>query len=265
MSGSKTEEKEVYPQFARFGELPDSAQHHVLSFLATAPKERIFDGENFSDERGSLTRTLPFVCTKFREFCQSERLWELCLDRALRTDQVWSAALGRMTPNLETPQGLVPALRQHYNLSSCQTLYKMILDEHIRIKLPIFFMPMQFDTDTPHPRYQLHFFEPRYRLMMAELMRGHDHQPGENGPVFLHVIDMRGPASKVAALVRVVECVFATDGRCVAELEVVGSVRLRRCWVRPQSYSLYYGDGYRCDGLPLIQPLPQQWTYRVFN
>lgn len=207
---------EVSPQFPRFSQLPDPVQFHVISFLATAPQERIFDGEKFGTEQGTLSKVFPFVCRKFRTFARSETLWQMCLERALSSDKIWSTALGRMAPDLATPHGLVPALLEFADVSSCQNLYKVILNEHIRLRLPIFFMPMQFDRDTPHPRYSLHFFEPRYRLMMAELMQGVDRHPGDDGPVFLHVVDMRGPSSKVAALVRVMDCVFAPDGRCVA-------------------------------------------------
>jgi hypothetical protein len=206
------------PQFPLFPELPDPVQFHVVSFLATAPQERIFDGEKFGTEKGTLSTVFPFVCKKFQNFARSERLWKMCLERALTSDKVWSAAITRMAPDLATHRGgnQVSALLEFANVSSCQNLYKVILNEHIRLRLPIFFMPMQFDTDTPHPRYNLHFFEPRYRIMMAELMEGFDRNPGDNGPVFLHVVDMRGPSSKVAALVRVLDCIFAHDGRCVA-------------------------------------------------
>ena len=261
-------EKTESSEFHLFQELPESAQYHVFSFLATAPLEKIFGVDSFRDSAGPLVKTLPLVCKKFRDFSRSEPLWQASLERALARDKVWSEALARMgvTAPQDDPSGLVPALLASTNISTCKNLYQVILNEHIRVRLPIFFMPHEFDKATPNPIYQLHFFEPRYRLMMAELMRGFVQDPGDDGPVFLHVVDMRGPRAKVGALVRIRECVFAPDGRAVAELQLVGSVRLKRCWVRPQSYSLYFGEGYRCDDLPLVEPIANQsWSYRVFN
>eukprot|EP00977_Amphora_coffeiformis_P012166 scaffold2992_cov214-Amphora_coffeaeformis.AAC.48 len=260
-------EKPESPGFPLFQELPESVQYHVFSFVAKAPLEKIFGVDSFHDSAGALAKTLPLVCKKFRDFSRSEPLWQASLERAIARDKVWSEALSRMgvaaPHNLVAARNLIPTLLASANVSTCKNLYQVILNENIRVRLPIFFMPMEFDKATPNPRYQLHFFEPRYRIMMAELMRGFEQDPGDDGPVFLHVVDMRGPRAKAGALVRIRECAFAPDGRAMADLQVIGSVRLKRCWVRPQSYSLYYGEGYRCDDLPLVEPIPHnRWSYR---
>lgn len=271
MSSSHKEKAPEPPQFPLFRELPDPAQFHVVSFLATAPFESIHSeldstggddhgGNALANSKGTLVRTLPFVCKKFRDFCHSEPLWQASLERALSKDPVWSDALLRWTPNLDTngrDGRLIPALLRHTNVSSCKNLYQNILNEELRVRLPVFLMPMNDVERTPNLTYQLHFFEPRYRLMMAELMQGLGEAPGDDGPVFLHIIDMQGPNAKAAALVRVVRCQFARDGRCLVELKVIGRVRVQRCWVRPQSHSLYYADGFRYDSIPLTEPVRQ--------
>ena len=246
-------------QFLMFMDLPESVQFQVVSFVATAPLERIFDSDDFRNAKGTLAGALPFVCKKMNEFCSSDRLWQASLERASSSDPAWRQALARMAPNaVSNPKGRLSAIRESANVSTYKNLYQVILNEHIRVRLPIFFMPMNFDDDA---RYQLHLFEPRYRLMMAELMSGYNNESLEgNRPVFLHVVDMRGPHAEAAALVQVMSCAFARDGRCLVDLQVVGSVKLRRCWVRPESFSLYYGDGYRCDGLPLAEPTPLHWA-----
>lgn len=257
-------------QFPLFSDLPDSCQLLVISFVASAPLERIFEVVDFdnsnSTENGTLTGSLPRVCRKFREYCQAEPLWQACLERALTGDKIWRDTVPRMAPAqlaaISPVSDLISALRKHMNVSSSQNLYQVMLNQHIRVRLPVFMMPMEFENE-PHPRYQLHFFEPRYRIMMAELMR--EPRRDTSSPVFLHIVDMRGPRAKTGALVRVVECAFAQDGRCVAELERVGSVKLRKCWERPQSMGLYYGDGYRCDGVQLAEAMPHHWSYRLFS
>lgn len=254
--------------FPMFQDLPDGCQLLVLAFVASAPLERILNVvDDDRDALGTLTGSLPRVCRKFRDFCQSESLWQACLERALTSDKIWREAVVRMAPQLvssATPYPDIAALRKHANVSSFKNLYQVVLNEHIRIRLPVFFMPCEFDPQ--NPRYQIHFFEPRYRIMMAELMRAplQEHE-SRDGPVFLHVVDIRGPRAKAAALVKVNHASFAHDGRCFAELEFVSSVKLRRCWERPQSMGLYFGDGYRCDGIPLAEPMPHHWSYRVFS
>jgi hypothetical protein len=242
-----------------FTELPETAQFHTLTYLAEAPYEHVAKdlSSDVSPSMGSLTTTLPLVCHKFRDYCRSDELWKASLLRAVTSDDIWRQAVLRLLPDLdlstESPTTLEAKLLAATNLSTCKNAYQCIFSESIQVTHPVFFMPM--DIQEMGPRYQLHFFEHRYRLMMASLMQGFEQVPGADGPVFLHVVDIRGPTARTAALVRVVECVFAQDGRALVELQVVGRVRICSCWVRPNSYSLYYARGYRNDSVDLTEDI----------
>jgi hypothetical protein len=237
-----------------FEELPETAQFHALTYLAQAPYEQVAKdlSSNVSPSMGNLVTTLPLVCRKFREYCRSDQLWKASLLRAVTSDDIWRQAALRLIPDLDLgTETLEAKLLAATNLSTCKNAYQCIFSEYIQVTRPVFFMPMTIQSSDQ--RYQLHFFEHRYRLMMASLMQGFEQVPGADGPVFLHVVDLRGPAAKSAALVRVVECAFAPDGRALVTLAVVGRVRIRSCWVRPNSYSLYYARGYRNDSVNLTE------------
>ncbi len=49
-----------------------------------------------------------------------------------------------------------------------QCIYKSIVNHHLRYQGPVFYMPSAIRLGSP---YGLHFFEPRYRLLMAEVMQ----------------------------------------------------------------------------------------------
>ena len=66
--------------------------------------------------------------------------------------------------------------------------------------------------------YELHFFEPRYRLLIAEVMKGYPESAKSGGriqnpPIFVHA--NRGPLAPTtpATLVEVVRCEIFPDGR----------------------------------------------------
>eukprot|EP00986_Skeletonema_menzelii_P002021 scaffold555_cov158-Skeletonema_menzelii.AAC.18 len=58
-----------------------------------------------------------------------------------------------------------------HNFASCsgvhQCIYKSIVHDHLRYQGPVFYMPSAIRLGSP---YGLHFFEPRYRLLMSEVM-----------------------------------------------------------------------------------------------
>jgi len=59
--------------------------------------------------------------------------------------------------------------RNHFATSSGihQCIYRSIVQDHLRYQGPVFYMPSAIRLGSP---YGLHFFEPRYRLLMSEVM-----------------------------------------------------------------------------------------------
>jgi hypothetical protein len=59
---------------------------------------------------------------------------------------------------------------EHHTASSSgiyQCIYKSVLQHHLRYQAPVFYMPSAIRLGT---EYGLHFFEPRYRVLISEVM-----------------------------------------------------------------------------------------------
>ena len=96
--------------------------------------------------------------------------------------------------------------------------------------------------------YSLHFFEPRYRVLIAEVMK---HQPEEakrggrivgDSAVFIHA--NRGPLAPTtpATLVQVLSCEIFDDGRANVVLLPIAYVWLEKLWEQPGTGQLYYAQ-----------------------
>lgn len=134
------------------------------------------------------------------------------------------------------------------------TAYKLIFDwvlkHHVLLTFPMFIM--RDNSITIDASYGLHFFEPRYRLMMIEIM-----QPYPKGysfglpcnclrkPQFFYAFKGRvNPGSEVA-VVEVEQCFTHPDARADVLLTIKSFARILHSWERPNSYGLYEAQAVR--------------------
>ena len=101
--------------------------------------------------------------------------------------------------------------------------------------------------------YGLHFFEPRYRLLIAEVMQPFpeaarqgepiEFEDGQKPPIFIHAHTYPLRQGSPAVLVQVVRCrIYPGDGRADVFLLPICYVRMEFMWERPGSGHLYYGQ-----------------------
>eukprot|EP00586_Coscinodiscus_wailesii_P019512 CAMPEP_0172504622 /NCGR_PEP_ID=MMETSP1066-20121228/180404_1 /TAXON_ID=671091 /ORGANISM="Coscinodiscus wailesii, Strain CCMP2513" /LENGTH=210 /DNA_ID=CAMNT_0013280895 /DNA_START=575 /DNA_END=1207 /DNA_ORIENTATION=- len=102
--------------------------------------------------------------------------------------------------------------------------------------------------------FGLHFFEPRYRLLIAEIMRpypedtkrGHplsssnDNGSRDEGPVFIYANHAPLAPESPACLVRVKQCFIHPNGRADVFLVPVAYVWLESVWERENTGGLCY-------------------------
>jgi len=93
--------------------------------------------------------------------------------------------------------------------------------------------------------YGLHFFEPRYRLLIHDVMADQPEEARRGGRVrgeamFVHANRAPPTRSAPAVLVRVLRCEIYGDGRADVLLMPCAHVWLEELWVRPNSGHLYY-------------------------
>ena len=266
--------------FKLFSYLSEDLKATVLSFVADAPFETVTLPQNYP--KSNLTHSLPAVNRHFRSLCNGNLFWKEAVIRMTKQEpDLWTKALRALLrnnnsnhhyrhkvhhvdvgaaaqpPNEETVQQLVEDAHQAWRKRqpvkssdkssykvSYKAFYETIVNRHLRFKGPLFFMPGQVALGQ---EYSLHFFEPRYRLLMAQIMR---HQPAaarNGGPIrdavyFLHA--NRAPLERTtpAVLVQVRQCQIYSDGRADVVLLPVHYVWLERIWVRSDQGNLYYAQ-----------------------
>ena len=264
-----------FTEFPQFQELSDDLRRLILSFLAEAPFEHRTAGPVSIYRPGSLTSQLPFVCRDFKTFADSDECWYPALRRQLSTKAVWRDGLRRLAPpsdDLDAVLGvnshidLLGLVQRHLSdahQSKCsyKQIYQKIVTQHIQFTGPVFAMPCHL---TLGEIYGLHLFEPRYRLMVRDLLMEHCANPEEaarggkiqprvvNGmsqpPLLLHACQpSRLREGELACLVQLVWCRTYEYGTADVRLLPVCWVRVERLWVRHSSGHLIYAKVSRID------------------
>lgn len=242
--------------FGLFHYLNDDLKVAVLSFVADAPFESL--PENYP--RSSLTHKLPLVSRKFRYFSDSNEYWVNAIVRQIRKEPfLWQNALLRignensassnMRQDADITDQLQLATRAYKagNYVNYKALYQDVVCRHLRFKGPVFYMQGQIQLGEC---YSLHFFEPRYRLLIAEVMMNQPATARNGGRVhgevsFLHANRAPLAPTTPATLVQVLRCQMYSDGRADVLLMPTAYVWLEKVWVRPNSGHLYYAQGLR--------------------
>ena len=235
---------EETPVFGPFGQLQFEIKSLILSFVADAP----FEQENCSES--SLTHSLPFVSSEFREIANSDEIWEDALKRRIESEPLWMDAINQLaggTPSESTTQTLALQLIQQAKTSlriTTKELYSRIVNEFIRFRSPVFAMRTILTIGEP---YGLHLFEPRYRVLVAEVMR---HQPAsarEGGamdpsrppPLFIHAHLSPFAPNTPAMTVRILRCEVYPGGQADVILLPVSLVWLETIRVRQNAGHLF--------------------------
>ena len=163
-----------------------------------------------------------------------------------------------------------------------QCIYQSILHRHIRYQAPVFIMPMAIRLGS---EYGLHFFEPRYRVLISEVMssfsvsarRGERISPVLPGsfpntnnrcsevsgkikelmaknddilskhhlPTFIHAHQSPLRPNTPVTIVQVRQCRIQPDGSADVFLEPVGYMWLEQIWERPGTGGLVEARGIR--------------------
>lgn len=240
-----------FPQALLLG---DDILAHILSFVADAPFEDAKDQEVTCVS--SLTHSLPFVSKHFYRLVQRECFWADALIRQVSTKpRLWHRGLVGLIPDtsqipdVRDVSELVKEVQKSLDGAGCQMLYRRVLNEKIRFEGPIFYMGQSISLGEP---YGLHFFEPRYRRLIAEVMRPFpasakqggpiECTEGQSPPVFIHAFSHPLTRNSPAVLVQVIRCgIHPRDGRADVFLLPIEFVRMERIWERANTGHLYHG------------------------
>uniref|UniRef100_A0A7S0GDL7 Uncharacterized protein n=1 Tax=Proboscia inermis TaxID=420281 RepID=A0A7S0GDL7_9STRA len=235
----------------------------------------------FRAQRGTLTHDLPFVSREFLSFCNYDQLWKDALMRVLQADPVlWSdgvrnliEASGCSLPeqtvnknsspetnplftlnNSELVEHACKAMQEYHDENqvsyekSAASVFRLVVMNHIRFSGPVFFMPGHVSMGQP---FGLHFFEPRYRILVREVMAN---QPpsnfnggqlklanGRSYPRFIYANHSPLAAGTRACLVEIQSCHMYGNGTADVVLNPVQHVWIQDVWERPGTHGLCYG------------------------
>lgn len=255
--------------FDHFNEFHEDIVKLILSFVVDAPLEKWESNVHQPVEtKSTLTHVIPYVCKTFYDFSRLESFWEPCLRRQLeRTDNMkyhWIRGLKRLLPanfQLDKNDDLVQVVLDRIEEKSYKKIYKTVLNCHIRSTYPIFIMPSQIRLGEI---YGLHLFEPRYRIMIRELLQscGNPEEAGNgqeivDGIKFVDGISVNQPPylihaclgglgpGELACLVQLVWCSTYEYGTADVQLLPVAWVRLDEVWYRPNTGHLFYAKATR--------------------
>ena len=256
------------PSFPQFGQFDDDIRMLILSFVAEAPFE-----QRLGDYRQDpLTSTLPLVSKEFNRFVVLDYFWEPILMRQLRHKDhgcLWKEGLLRLLPpglDMNSLSGdestyferIIRQIRERpENGPDYREIYRKVLTNHIYFDAPVFMMPCHLQIGE---LYGLHLFEPRYRLMVRELIMGCENpMEAANGgkirigrhdgvlqpPLLIHACLGRAAPGELACLVQLIWCQIYENGSADVRLLPVAWVRLDRVWIRRNAGNLFYSKAWR--------------------
>ena len=245
----------------RFEVLGEDTILSILTFVANAPLEQAQVSCN--QAVSELTNLLPGVSKMFQELSEHDSLWKPALLRQLqREPKLWTEGLLKLAEKQklwdadfgdnETTESFLDRVRTALNSINYKKIYKQVVSQHIRMTMPVFYMPGPLLLGGS---YRVHLFEPRYRLLVAELLKDYPQEARQGGPttaggrpapVFIHANrDPFGVASG-ACLVQMVRCnISPRDGTADIMLLPIAYVWLEKVWIRPNSGNLHYAQSVR--------------------
>jgi hypothetical protein len=228
-------------KFHCFPALSRELKSHLLRFVAEAPLETL------PSTRSSLTHTLGLVNSEFRQFANDDNPWRDALVRVCKKEpDLWLDAVANVAGMDAqevscTDEGIIVDRAHARHQAGFKSLYRTIVNQSLRWTGPIFYMPGAVGLGQP---YGLHFFEPRYRRLIAEVMQDQPAGARNNGPIeipayFVHA--NHGPLEPIvpAVMVQVLKCRIYPDGRADVLLLPVRYVWIERVWTRPNSGNLF--------------------------
>lgn len=250
--------------FHYFNELNDELKLNILTFIVDAPFE-----ESASVSGSTLTSVLPFVCHQFNLFCRSKDfLWSICMRRLIANERdIWAASIAEFTGSnlsssndfellvkgcekIETLIKLQEDMQVDRIYGSHGELFRYIFRNYILYESPLFYMP---DNSIRIGRdFGIHFFEPRYRRLIRQVMapypekfkRGEDITL-ENGligkpPTFIYAHKSPLKRGTVACVVQVTHCSIHQDGRADVALIPIHYVRVTQVYEEEHSRDHLY-------------------------
>ena len=263
--GSKSkEESPRLTAFHQFSMLHEDLQILILSFVASAPFED-------PQKRSPVAHVLPYVSKQVRAMCQSNYLWEMALERLVKKEpSLWVQGLLKLYACDSSSPNIVRLVHEGLQEPGYMHLFRLVVERYLRFTRPVFMMSGVVRLGEP---FGLRFFEPRYRLLILQVMEGFtvDDPSGyvypRNGeyPTFCYAHVAPFAPRSPACLVEVRQCTIRTDGTALVMLMPVAFVWMETLWEAPNTGRLHFAQCLRMgreDSRALeVQNVPQRHLF----
>lgn len=277
---SKTKDKPFFPKFMLLNE---DIQLNIISFISDTPfattdttyTNNINQNQLLELGLSPLTYILPVVSKHFHSLLkstQADYLWKESLIRRIENESfIWKNGLMSLITKLENNTETTDSIKDvndaniilnaayksysdFYGLTSPvdninQLLFRNVVCDYVRIVAPVFVMEGDAKIDQV---IGLHLFEPRYRLLMEEVMSDMPFRykmgealPGPNYPTFIYANNTPIGVSTPAVIVQVNQCVMHENGEADVFLMPIAHVWLERIWMRPNTGRLHMASAVR--------------------
>jgi len=282
------------PTFSQLEVLNDDTIVSVLAFVGDAPFELLnSSGKRFEDGRSTMTDVLPYVSKKIYFILKnSDYLWKLALIRLVSHDPLyWVSGLqhfilkhssdmtrhNERCNNEDSYPSRSDLIKESIRILSASEindqhgdsfsnaagtkllhhrLFKWIFKwiKTMSITSPLFHMPGNVRLGST---FGLHFFEPRYRTLIGEVMapfppsarQGETISPTSSGavPTFIYANCRRLAIGATVTVVQVTHCEIFHDGTADVELKPMSYARISQVWERPDSGRLCEASALKLD------------------
>jgi hypothetical protein len=211
---------------------------------------------------GTLTHGLPVVCKKFHDLCyQSDGLWKEAMERlTVASPTVWGTGILHIAK--ETLQQKPESSLRSTNSTeedlcdkaaticgSAKGAFQRIVEVYqpFTTTAPLFLLGGSGDPPVLQQAWNLHLYEPRYRLMMSQIMQSRPVRdkngswiPSPGRPRFLFSSGLSAPLVEgdPVFLVEILRCKLKRDGRALLTILPVLQTRIQSMQVRPNSFAL---------------------------
>lgn len=222
---------------------------------------------------GTLTHVLPFVCKKFHQLSfESDGVWKEAMERlSVASPAVWGKGISQIATTEKEAAPASSAQRHDASFSSTATslsattedlcekatvvcggaknAFQRIVEVYqpFTTTAPLFLMGGSGDPPVLQQAWNLHLYEPRYRLMMSQIMQSRPLRdksgswiasPGR--PRFLFSSGLSAPLVEgdPVFLVEILRCKLKRDGRALLTILPVLQTRIQAMHVRPNSFAL---------------------------
>lgn len=226
---------------------------------------------------GTLTHVLPLVCLRFQSLCQdSDGLWKDAMCRlAKKSPTVWVHGVVHLVS--APPEGAltsVSVVKEDESSKSegesahiveeavahCDGGARVLFQRVVQVyqpfttTAPLFLMGGNTEPPVLGQAWNLHLYEPRYRLMMSQIMQNRSSQdknggiiPNSRRPRFLFSSGITTPLMPGDPIfaVEIVRCKMKSDGRAMVSILPVAIGRMQSMQVRPNSFALLDATVYK--------------------